>query len=501
MKKWISILYITFLGVMVLHGQNAGTIQDMLKNAKQKSFNQQWGKAAEIYSRILKTYPSSSYTEEIIFWLAFCHEKQAKNEKAFNLFARLVQEFPDSPWSDDAAQHQILIAERLYEQNVFKTFLYEKLRHQDPEIRLQAALALGRKGDKRALPVLKLNRKQDEQAKALLQTLQTDNYSEEQTLPSGRRSIRDRIVIFPENRFEQYKQLVKNKNTWSRHELVLFGMWHILSEEAFDSLYQKPEKVQKEHIEMYWKYHDPTLTTLKNEAKQEFNVRLLQAHQRFSYFDNLEEFYYAPWDARGELLIKYGPPENRIPVKDGEIWEYNNIDQISFFVRLSVTNIFGRGIFIHKYRGMNLNDIEKSSTSIKQLYHEFILTPRFDFHLERHYDLADIKLDEEQPSENGVNISYSFPVNQMAWVKINNQIHIQYDEHFVVYNENWEKISDQSMPCQVSKLNESEMEKLGSVHNIITLPLQAGEYTIGLRVTDKHSDKVGIARREISVRP
>ncbi|MDZ7721578.1 MAG: tetratricopeptide repeat protein [candidate division KSB1 bacterium] len=497
MRNRLVILIIILCGGMgPLH---PASVQNMLNTAKKQRFDQQWDQAVQTYQNILNAHPESAYTEEVMFWLGFCYKNRGNPDKAFEIFGRLSDTFPQSPWTDDAVEHQILIAESQYEQSEYQSFLYNHLRNQDPDIRLEAALAVGRQGDRRALPVLKVYKDRDEQAKALVR--QFNNETDKRPTPNNRRSPRDQIVYFPEDRFRQYKQLVKNANTWSRHELTLFGMWHVLSDEAFDTLYQKPMEAQKRLIDLYWRHHDPTLTTLENEARQEFNVRVLQAHQRFSYYDELDDFFYAPWDARGELLIKYGPPDTRLKVQDGEIWEYNRMDQISFYVRLSVTNIFGRGIFIHKYRGMSRKDMERSSISLKDLYEKYIFTPRFFFDLNRHFDLVDVTLEEKVPAPNGVTVSYSFPVDQMAWVEMNKAAHIQYVEHVVVYDDEFEMVTDQSLPCQVTRADEAELRKLGQARNIITLSLEPGDYTLGLRIKDEHSDKVGIAKRDITVLP
>lgn len=505
MKKWIFIHVILFLvaSMVTLQAQDSLSVQTLLKQAKQLGFNQQWNQATQTCETIVDSFPDSPFFEEALFWLGFCYEKQDSYHRAFDLFDNLAESYPQSPWTDDAVQHQILIAEDNYDQPEFKTFLYDHLRNQDSDIRLQAAIALGKNGDKRAVPVLKVYQNLDEQAKTLVQQLTREPKKSrtQETASNVKRSPKDRIVYFPEDRFELYKQLVKNENTWRRHELVLFGMWQIMTEEAFDSLYQKPMNEQKKTIDLYWKYHDPTPTTLKNEAQQEFNVRVLQAHKRFSYYDNLENFYYAPWDARGELLIKYGAPDHRKTVQNGEIWKYNNVDQITFFVRFSVTNIFGRAIFIHRYHGMDLYDLERSNINLNGLYEDFVFEPRFYFDLNQYYDLiTDLKLVKENTVEQGASLSYSFPVHQMAWVQINDRVHIEYDEHVVVYDDDL-IVMDQNLPCHVSKADKTALAQLDKVHNIIVLSLEPGNYTVGLRVSDRHSDKVGIAKREISIIP
>jgi GWxTD domain-containing protein len=64
----------------------------------------------------------------------------------------------------------------------------------------------------------------------------------------------------------------------------------------------------REHAEFerrFWKEHDPDLATPENEAQLEYWARVTQAY--FLFYDQKRR----EWDERGEVYVRFGPPETR----------------------------------------------------------------------------------------------------------------------------------------------------------------------------------------------
>jgi len=85
-----------------------------------------------------------------------------------------------------------------------------------------------------------------------------------------------------------------------------------------------PLAEQAGFIERFWREHDPDFTTPENEARLEYWSRVAQAY--FLYFNARRE----EWDMRGEVYVRYGPPERadynpvgmRLSVSFGNVGNY-----------------------------------------------------------------------------------------------------------------------------------------------------------------------------------
>ncbi len=65
-----------------------------------------------------------------------------------------------------------------------------------------------------------------------------------------------------------------------------------------------PEAGRQEYARRFWAEHDPDLATAENEAQLEYWARVAQAF--FLYYDTRRQ----EWDERGEVYVRYGPPES-----------------------------------------------------------------------------------------------------------------------------------------------------------------------------------------------
>lgn len=70
-------------------------------------------------------------------------------------------------------------------------------------------------------------------------------------------------------------------------------------------------------IDLFWKQRDPTPTTPKNEMEVEHNIRVKLARQFY------KSNRWPGWDKRGEVFIRYGPPNYR-----GKIWADVNVREM-----------------------------------------------------------------------------------------------------------------------------------------------------------------------------
>jgi GWxTD domain-containing protein len=73
---------------------------------------------------------------------------------------------------------------------------------------------------------------------------------------------------------------------------------------ALDTLEAEPLAT---FLALFWKRRDPTPTTPGNEFREQFEARVEYARTRFSVTSQPE-----PWDRRGEVYVRFGPPDERI---------------------------------------------------------------------------------------------------------------------------------------------------------------------------------------------
>lgn len=130
---------------------------NLFNEAMELRIQREWDKALEKYESLKQKYPDSKYIDDAEFWSAYILKEQGKESDAFNAYQAMRQKYPDSPWADDATMHQIGLAEKFVKQgqDSYRNFLTNQLDSPHKNVKYQAALSLGKLGDKRAIPVLK----------------------------------------------------------------------------------------------------------------------------------------------------------------------------------------------------------------------------------------------------------------------------------------------------------------------------------------------------------
>lgn len=74
---------------------------------------EEWIRASEKFNKIIKEYPRHNLSDAVLYWLAFTYKKQNKFSETEETLARLMREFPSSPWLDDARVMMVEISAQI----------------------------------------------------------------------------------------------------------------------------------------------------------------------------------------------------------------------------------------------------------------------------------------------------------------------------------------------------------------------------------------------------
>lgn len=541
-KLWMSVFLILFFGAEWTGAAvDEGAAESLYQKAKKETIALKWDQALELFGDIRDGFPGSRYQDDAQFWIGYCLEKRGGSEiEAFIAFSDLIEDFPSSTRIRDARVHQIALAEKLVAQGrqQFHDFLLEHLESEDRMIRMQAAMALARLGDKQAAPVLEEMADDPDwglEVMDLSNRLAEADASEKKAEPATEpgpgalefirrkempapepereESFREKWdnALFHETRHHgQYRSMLKEDGQWSRDELIDFGMWTILDTGPFTSYVSLSGYDKKEWYRKFWKLRDPTPTTDENEAQDEFLRRIEYAAKRYGETWNYRQFEYlkdqylrdgwprAPWDARGELYVKYGEP-NYITIGgyNKEEWQYDRLG-IDFVVSRYMTNIYRNAIEPGPLAQAFYKD------QLEWVQSNYIIRP--EFHYEHQYKRKPIKKIELKVTKNEAGagstllVRYTVPVKEFDFYKENGQHKIQYLRNLVVLDDNMREIRRFEMFKEISKESRRELSRMKKVEESIPLNLDPGQYRIALRIEDPKADKLGIYVESIEVR-
>jgi GWxTD domain-containing protein len=525
---------LTFMFIILIFSGTNGYSQDEESaekkyiEAKTCCVQQKWNKAIVEFEDLIGKYPDSRYVDDAFFWVGYCLEKIPDMQTdAFMQFDYVVNKFPNSPWTDDAVIHQIAIAEELYSEGKtqYKSFLKKSLKSQNKDIQNRAALALGRLNDRSALQVLE-NLTNDEDLGMMANNViaylgnndsskvksgetriskKTLNilYKAEQAEQAEEDDNSEFFSFLISLRYEQYKSMLKKDNDWSKEELQNFALWHILDTDKFQEYFiLSNEYDKKEWLRKYWKVKDPTPTTETNEIQDEFNKRVIYARAHFSSFWNYSKMKYlpnqhlrlgwdhAPWDARGELYIKYGEPDVRST--EGwhtEEWKYYKYG-VDFLVKQYMTNIYGNAINGGELSQQRYGDNffgRRSNSWMPHLQANFIYNNEMRF--ENNYDAEPIDDLEMNllSNEIGIIIEYSVPADEFA-----EDIKVSYNEDIVIFNSDFREVLRKSFNRNISDEQEDITQK-------IEIELPVGDYNLAVKIKDDNSNKMGIYKSKFQI--
>jgi GWxTD domain-containing protein len=146
--------------------------------------------------------------------------------------------------------------------------------------------------------------------------LSQEEYDLHLTLLDGDKVLAERIARF--HLKWTISSLVKND-----YEYAVGQLKYIIKKEEKKELLASPDSLHLEAFEKFWKNHDPTPTTSRNELRDEYYRRIRYANQYYSTVNR------EGWETdRGMVYIKYGEPDQieRHPFEMGDkpsqIWYY-----------------------------------------------------------------------------------------------------------------------------------------------------------------------------------
>jgi hypothetical protein len=465
---------------------------------------QDWENAITLYNSIIQNDPLGEYADDAHFWLAYCKEKiPGQQESAFQYYELLRQNFPDSKWVDDATVNQISLAEDLARsgKKQYRKFLKEMLIHPNEDIRNMAALSLGRLGERKALPILKEMVEKDiyaEMAMPLIETIESQmqpkNITTSQRMDVAESNTTETVIVpsavtplkkgisFETRRYEQYRAMLKSDENWDFDELVDFGMWHILSPDLFDEYFGLTTREERRKwLEKYWQQHDPTPGTAKNEAREAFEDRVRYAHRHFNEHWNYNKSKYlqdqylrdgmphAPWDARGELYIKFGEPDYRVNFAwHTENWQYyrHNLDLL---VKQYMTNIYGNAISATSLASRQIGNQISQQLDRDRLEAQFIYTPMFDYVSESNWHKIDNVEFDESVAGNTVVITYRIPKSEFGKTDA-----AAFRRSYAIYDANSQQIASFNETISGNQL----LFKEGKYSDTLNVSLQPGKYQL-----------------------
>lgn len=374
----ICVLLVLLLTVsaITLSQETNTEVRKLYQQGLEQALAKQWDEARVSFQQLLDTYPESEFADDASFWVARCLENTSTDlTQVYQTYQTLIDRFPESSWVDNALLQQIDLAAQLVRngQDAYRSFLLTNLDNNSPEVKAQAALALGRLGDEHAAPVLRqmVNDPQNGiEARELIIALapeladfdtgvdttalhlRTDTTTSK-SIP--RAKIPFLGILTTEHR--TYSAMLKTTDSWNQQELIDFALWYILPPRQFKKYYTLSDQEKKEWILKNWKDADPNPNTQVNEALREFERRVQFAREHFAGYWNYKQTNYlpkqyqregwpnAPWDARGEIYIKYGAPDF-VTLGDGfnEVeWTYYRYN-VDFVIHKYMTNFYGNAI-------------------------------------------------------------------------------------------------------------------------------------------------------------
>jgi hypothetical protein len=548
----LSLIFLQFF-LSAASAQEETEIRTLYQQANLKCASQEWGDAIPLFQKLLDKYPNSKYEDDAQFWIGYCLEKDpARKPQAFAAFSQVVTKFPDSPYADDAVGFQIDLAEQfvLAGKEDYRDFLHNELKKEMGNMQARAAIALGRIGDPAALPFLEKmveNEDYGKLARDLAALLQINRMPvegpkqvvEEAEIQSAYEEKKDGIekdksfLWFGSARYEQYQSMLKVDVNWTGDELYDFALWHIVTTDEFKKYKGLPSVAGKtEWLRKYWKRNDPTPTSPENERETEFRRRVKYASENFSELWKSSEFKYmpdqflrpdwphAPWDARGELYIKYGEPDARS--NQGwqmEAWTYYRYG-VDFLVRSYMTNIYGKAILpgemsmrryqLYGQRGQTYPDPPPLSSVTQQNFGiwnslESFMQANFIFKNEMRYEhdyqanpIRHIKLSLEKQAEGekeGLVYHYRIPAGEFKMIPKSGAFEVRFREIYCILDEELHEVARHDLIRNINKIPDDNY----LLEEKIRFNLPAGKYTFYLHLEDLNEKNLGVFSQQFEV--
>ena len=417
-NSWIPLLLLSagllmapaLVSVSSLQAQERESVEVTYQRARDLNLRGEWEQASELFRQIASG--DSPRAPEAAFYLALCLENlPGKDEEAFQIYDALRQSHPDHTVAQKGLSHQIILAGVLGESDrSYREFLAKLLESDDPGIRMEAALSLARFGDERAVDSIEEILREgspDQQMMALERVPNFESDTAERLARDAARkstdpgvqaqaaNLEETLKTTADERRRMETMLARDKRllmetikrqgeTWTDEELLIHFLFHTMPRRTFLT-YVQGNEAERQRI------YDDFLSDLdrrnrgmsRQEIETEIQRRIEHAVAEYSdpwratrsQFDAKEWMTpgnpYAPWDARGELYVRYGEPTDIFMIGNNIVeWYYANL-------RVDFT--------VHEYKlNFMLNAIYPGRASqqdypVGQVQANYINTPRIEF--------------------------------------------------------------------------------------------------------------------------
>lgn len=389
-SRLIFLLMCTFL--MISGSATAATVQAQERESEEETYLRardfnlrgEWGKAIELYRHIASG--DSPRAPEAAFYLGLCLENlPGKDEEAYQIFEALQKSHPDDPIVEKALSHQIILAGMLGEKDrSYREFLVRMLDSDEPGVRCEAALSLARFGDERAVDCLQEVLREGNKDQQLLALERIPNFdldiaermardarrrSQDPDIQARAASLEESLKATRDERRRMERLLTRDKkllmetikrqgDTWTEEELLTQALFHIMPSRTLANYVQGNTA---EKLRIYENFIGDIDRQNRSMSRQEIEQEL---HRRIDYatstygepwratrsrFDAQEwltpDNAFAPWDARGELIIRYGEPSDIYIIGNNIAeWYYANL-RVDFTIHEYKLNFFLNAIY------------------------------------------------------------------------------------------------------------------------------------------------------------
>ncbi len=371
-----------------ISAQDIAPAKELYQQAMEAKEEKNWDKSTELLERYVENYQDEQRYYDALYWLGIGYQRSESDyPKAFSIYEELINAAEETSWNDEAVTNQIYVAEQLARKGAttYHDFLLTKLESDDQDVQREAALSLGKIGDERSIPVLK-ELADDPQVGPLAQALVANMDPEEISEAEIRADLEERkreraeeqaskrkemadaeesekkenkpFLWFFRKNYAFYDDMLRADDSWSQVDILGYGMWVIVPANEYDEFYAlEDDDAKMEWIREQWKEVDPNENTPENEALAEFERRVRYAYENYSDTWDFRHFKYqreqyqregwpnAPWDARGDIYVKYGEPDFAT-IGNGlnwVEWTYYRFD-VDFEIKKFMTNIYGNAI-------------------------------------------------------------------------------------------------------------------------------------------------------------
>jgi hypothetical protein len=354
------------------------------QQAKDLTMRGDWARALQMF-RDLST-GDSPQASGAAFYVGVCLENmEGRDPEAFAAYEDMRRRFPDAPMAREALMRQITLAGVIgFSDTTMADFLAGLVDHDDDDVADQAALSLGRLGDERAVDRLVEIMRSGNADRRMMVLETVDNFDQrtaDRLLGRLRRAapspaVREEVDTLQRTIESEREQRERMERTlkkdvralieeirreggeWSDEELITHGLFHIMPRDEFVAYVQASTSERERIYREFWEgQEDPNPDTPENELEAEFRRRIDQSRSLFSepwtavrsQYDAKEwltpDNSYSPWDARGELLIKFGEPSDIFIVGNNvEEWYYSHL-RVDFTVHKYKLNFLRNAIY------------------------------------------------------------------------------------------------------------------------------------------------------------